>query len=66
MPNAAEKERVEEQRFLGEMATPKDERSRASLGELEMSIQTLPNRCGKARVGKGGCWRKAGHEGECL
>jgi hypothetical protein len=65
MPNAAEKERAEEVRFLGEHATPRDERSRSSLGELEMSIQTLPGLCGKPRAGKGACWRKANHEGRC-
>lgn len=45
--------------------TPLSERPRASWGSLSMSVQTIDGLCGKKRPGKGGCWRKAGHDGPC-
>ena len=46
--------------------TPKSERPRATWGSIApISLQTTPGLCGKKRPGKGSCWRKAGHEGDC-
>ena len=63
--SAIERERREESRFMAERATPRSEQQRSAWGSLEMSIQTVPNLCGRPRPGKGACWRKAGHEGSC-
>ncbi len=58
--NAAEREHYEEARFLAQPSTPRDERSRSSLGELEFSFQTLKGLCLRPK-----CVLREGHPGEC-
>ena len=57
--------KYDEAKEMARPLTPKSERPRSTWGSLEMSLQTSRELCGKARPGKGGCWRRAGHEGEC-
>lgn len=59
--NAAQKERVEERKFLSESVTPKSERQRNSWGSLLMSAQTVQGLCALDRK----CVRKDGHDGAC-
>lgn len=59
--NAAERERVEEAKFLSQPATPKSERRRNSWGSLLMSAQTVQGLCSLGRK----CVLKDGHNGAC-
>lgn len=54
------KERHEEARELMQSGVPKSERSRSSLGQLEMSLQAVGGLCPLPR-----CVRKQGHTGPC-
>lgn len=55
-----------EAKEMSKPLTPRSEMPRVAWGSIApISLQTTDGLCGKKRPGKGGCWRKAGHEGEC-
>lgn len=56
----------DEAKDMQKSLVPRSERPRSTWGSIApISLQTTPGLCGKARPGKGACWRKAGHEGAC-
>jgi len=52
--------KADEAQEIGRPLTPRSERLRSTLGQLQSGLQDIPGLCPEGK-----CFRRAGHAGEC-